>query len=75
MSGQEKEKIFHTELVKYGVKYEKAQKAAQLLASGKPDELLTQQERQIVLEACYEWSKQRKRYKHLKSLLDSERLN
>jgi hypothetical protein len=71
MSELEKEKIFHTQLVKYGVKYEQAHKAAQILASQKPDELLTPQERQIITEACNQWSRQRKRYKSLQSLVDS----
>lgn len=68
MTIEEKETIFHTELVKYGVEYEKARKAAQILASSKPDELLAEEEIQIVKEACNEWSKQHRLYQRLKSL-------
>jgi hypothetical protein len=35
-SVEEKEKLFHTALVKCGVKYELAAQAARVLASGKP---------------------------------------
>jgi hypothetical protein len=44
ISAEEKEKIFHTELVKYGVEYEQARKAAQILACSQADELLSQQD-------------------------------
>ncbi len=65
----EKERIFHTQLVKYGVEYDKAAKAAKILASGKPDELLTNEEIQLVKEVCRDWSIQNKRYKRLNSLV------
>ncbi len=67
-SVEEKEKIFCTELVKYGVEYKKASKAAHILASLKPDELLTEEEIRIVTEACNAWSIRHKQYKRLKSL-------
>jgi hypothetical protein len=63
---EEKEKLFHSELVKYGVKYELAAQAAKILVSGKPDELLTQQEIQLVEQVCREWLT---RHKSLSSLL------
>ncbi|MFN6485132.1 MULTISPECIES: hypothetical protein [unclassified Nostoc] len=71
ISVEEKEKIFHTELVKYGVEYEQARKAAQILASSQPDELLSQQDRQIVTQVCNKWSAERKRYKRITSVVDS----
>ncbi|MGV0103485.1 hypothetical protein [Nostoc sp. DSM 114167] len=71
ISVEEKEKIFHTELVKYGVEYEQARKAAQILAYSQPDELLSQQDRQIVTQACHKWSTERKRYKRIISVVDS----
>ncbi|MEH2162450.1 MAG: hypothetical protein V7K38_15760 [Nostoc sp.] len=46
ISAEEKKKIFHIELVKYGVEYEQARKAAQILACSQADELLSQQDRQ-----------------------------
>ncbi|RCJ24815.1 hypothetical protein A6770_03935 [Nostoc minutum NIES-26] len=70
VSVKEKEKIFCTELVKHGVKYETAIKAARILASGQPDELLTVDEIIIVKEACEKWSVQKKRIKRLKSLIE-----
>lgn len=69
MPVQEKERLFHTELVKYGVEYRIASKVARILASGKPDELLTQQERQIVQEACQKWFTQHKRKKRIDSMI------
>ena len=53
-SVEEKEKLFHTALVKCGVKYELAAQAARILASGKPDELWTREEIQLVKEVCTE---------------------
>ncbi|MBD2778068.1 serine/threonine-protein kinase [Iningainema tapete] len=61
VSFTEKKEIFHTELVKHGVGYQKADQAAWILASGKPDELLTDEEIQLVTEVCQEWSRQHKR--------------
>ncbi|MDF2386848.1 hypothetical protein JMG10_35630 [Nostoc ellipsosporum NOK] len=69
ISVKEKEKIFCTELVKHGVKYETAVKAARILASGQPDEVLTADEIKIVKEACENWSFQKKRIKRLKSII------
>ncbi|MBD2533824.1 hypothetical protein H6G97_31450 [Nostoc flagelliforme FACHB-838] len=71
LSKKEKEKIFHTELVKFGVKYDRAAKAAYILASGKSDELLTEQEKRFVIEVCEEWSKNHKRYKELQQIAGS----
>lgn len=65
-SFEQKQELFHTQLVKHGVKYQKAAEAARILASGKPDELLTNEEIQLVTEVCKEWSIQ---YKRLTSLL------
>lgn len=58
---KEKEKFFHTELVKYGVDYYKAAKVAKILASGKPDELLNDKDIQLAEEVCKQWLRQRKR--------------
>ena len=71
ISVEEKEKIFHTELIKYGVGYEQARKAAQILACGQPDELLSEQDRQAVTQACNKWSTERKRYKRITSVANS----
>ncbi|MBD2430149.1 MULTISPECIES: hypothetical protein [Fischerella] len=69
MYSKEKEDFFHTELVKYGVDYQRAAQVAHILASGKPDELLSEKEIQIAEEVCREWLRQYKRYKHLISNL------
>ncbi|MEJ6485984.1 hypothetical protein N0Y54_32755, partial [Nostoc punctiforme UO1] len=69
ISDEEIEKIFCTELVKYGVKYEKAVIAAKILASGQPDDFLSSEERKIVKQACEKWFLQNSRYKKLKALV------
>lgn len=58
---QDKQQLLHTQLVKFGIHYRKAAIAAEILASGKPDELLTEEEIQLTKEVCKEWLKQRKR--------------
>lgn len=68
ISQEEKERLFHTQLVKYGVKFEKAAKVAKILASGQSEEDLTQEEKQLVTEACKQWLKGHKRHKQLISL-------
>ncbi|MFB2772504.1 hypothetical protein ACE1AT_24970 [Pelatocladus sp. BLCC-F211] len=67
MYSKEKEEFFHTELVKYGVDYHRAAKVAQILASGTPDELLSEKEIQLAEEVCKEWLRQYQRYKRLTS--------
>lgn len=61
MSLKEKEEFFHIELVKHGVEYHKAAEVARIIVSGKPDELLTDKERQLATEVCRQWVKQRQR--------------
>ncbi|WP_335075280.1 hypothetical protein [Nostoc sp.] len=53
---EEREKIFCTELVNRGVEHQKAVIAAKILASGQSDELLSLEEKQIVKDACKQWS-------------------
>ncbi|MCC5642779.1 hypothetical protein LC607_07440 [Nostoc sp. CHAB 5824] len=69
MPVQDLEEFFHTQLVKHGVNYNLAAKAAKILASGKPDELLTVEEKHLATEVCQQWSKQRQRLERLNSLL------
>ncbi|QLE56350.1 hypothetical protein [Nostoc sp. TCL26-01] len=68
MSQVEKEKIFHTQLVKYGVKYEQAARVAKIIASGKSEELLTPEEKQLVKEACQQWLTGHRRFRQISSL-------
>ncbi|BBD64674.1 hypothetical protein NIES4072_16620 [Nostoc commune NIES-4072] len=69
MSVQNLEEFFHTQLVKHGVNYNLAARAAKILASGKPDELLTAEEKHLATEVCQHWSKQRQRLQRLNSHL------
>ena len=61
ISPKQKEELFHTELVKHGVPYHKAAKAARILVSNPPEDTLTDEETKLVQEACREWLKQRQR--------------
>ncbi|MUG97927.1 hypothetical protein F7734_38725 [Scytonema sp. UIC 10036] len=67
LSVEEKERLFHTELVKHGVSYSDAARVAKILASETPDELLTVKDIQLTTEACKIWLKQHRR---LASLLN-----
>ncbi|MCC5600553.1 hypothetical protein [Nostoc favosum] len=67
---EEREKIFCTELVKYGVEYEKAVIAAKIIASGQGDEHLSPSEIEIVKDACKKWSEQNQRLKRLKAVVN-----
>ncbi|QSJ20972.1 hypothetical protein JYQ62_26750 [Nostoc sp. UHCC 0702] len=58
---QDKEQLLHTQLVKCGVHYGKAAKVAKIIASGYPDELLTDDEIKLTQEVCREWLRQRQR--------------
>ena len=69
MSLQDLEEFFHTQLVKHGVNYNLAAKAAKILASRKPDELLTAEEKDLATEVCQQWFKQRQRLERLNSHL------
>ena len=44
ISPEQKEPLFHTELVKYGIPYHKAAKAAKILVSNPPEETLTDED-------------------------------
>ncbi len=72
ISVEEKERLFHTQLVKHGVSYSDAARVARILAYEQPDELLTSEEIQLTTEACKIWLKQHKR---LTSLIKSSNLS
>jgi hypothetical protein len=44
----ESEPLFYTQLVKHGVEFQKAAKVARILASGKSERLLANEDRQLV---------------------------
>lgn len=67
---EEREKIFCTELVKYGVEYEEAVIAAKIIASGQEDEFLSPSEIKIVKNACKKWSEQNQRFKRLQTAVN-----
>ncbi|MBD2165135.1 hypothetical protein H6G04_12060 [Calothrix membranacea FACHB-236] len=58
---QKERQLLHTELVKYGIDYDTAAKAAQILAEKKPDEVLTEEEIQLTKQVCELWLQQRNR--------------
>jgi uncharacterized DUF497 family protein len=61
ISIEEKEKLFHTKLVKHGVSYSDAARVAKILASETPDEHLTAEDRQLTTEVCKIWLQHHKR--------------
>ena len=65
LSNEDKERIYQTDLVKYGVKADKAAKAAQILASDEIEKVLTEEEKRLVTEACKECLNNYNRYKDL----------
>ncbi|QSJ18825.1 hypothetical protein JYQ62_08755 [Nostoc sp. UHCC 0702] len=60
-SSKEREKFFHTQLVKYGINYQKAAKVARIIASGCPDTLLTEEEIRLSKQVCQDWLRQHQR--------------
>jgi len=75
ISSKQKEELFHTELVKHGIPYHKAAKAAKILVSNPPEETLTTEEVELVQEACREWLKQRQRLNFVLQQLSTFRAN
>ncbi|WP_017739817.1 hypothetical protein [Scytonema hofmannii] len=55
---QENENLYQAELLRYGVEQKLASEAAKILASEKPDELLSSEELSAIVEACEQWSTQ-----------------
>ena len=54
-SCNDRKKVFLAQFIKGGVEYSLALQAAQILASGKPEELLTREEQALVEQACHLW--------------------
>ncbi|BAY61438.1 hypothetical protein NIES22_15030 [Calothrix brevissima NIES-22] len=67
LSKEGKKMFFHTELVRFGVKYDRATQVANILAAEKPDELLTEEEKQLIDEVCNEWLNNYNRYKNIQN--------
>jgi hypothetical protein len=68
-SAPEREKLFHNELVKYGVQYQKAAQVAKILAAQEWDEQMTDAEERLVEEVCQQWLQQRKRLNFINTIL------
>ncbi|MBW4632382.1 MAG: hypothetical protein KME30_10925 [Iphinoe sp. HA4291-MV1] len=69
MSTEEKEALYYCELVRYGIDFKEALTVAKILASEKPDELLTEEEKKLVTEVCKLWIVKHKHFKHLNPYL------
>ncbi len=67
---QEKERFFHTELVKACVPYHQAAKAARIIASEHPNEQMPEEEIQLVNQVCRQWLEQRQRWKVISQIVD-----
>jgi hypothetical protein len=61
ISIEEKERLFHAELVKVGVDYQQAARVAKLLAQNIAEEDLTSEEAQLSETACRIWLQHRQR--------------
>ncbi|WP_342001111.1 hypothetical protein [Chlorogloeopsis sp. ULAP02] len=62
MFSNEKEKFFHTELVRYGVDYQRAAKVAKILVSEMSEQFLTDEEIRLAEDVCREWLGNHKRF-------------
>lgn len=67
---EEREWLFHAELIKAGVDFQRAAQTAKILAMRKPDEQLTPEEQQLVKSACAQWLAQRKRMRFISQVLN-----
>lgn len=70
LSVQEKEQLFQLELVKACVPYDQAVKAARILVSGCPDKLLSDEDIEVVRQACLHWLEQRKRQTFISKVIE-----
>ncbi len=70
MSVEDKVQFFHTELVKVGVDFHQAAKAAEILVSGESDEHLSPEEIEAVKTACAQWLKRRNQLKFIERALE-----
>lgn len=55
----DRQKVFLAQFIKGGVEYSLAIQAAQILAAGKPEELLTPEEQELLEQACRLWLEHR----------------
>ena len=70
ISVEELEQLFLLELVKAGVGFPQAAKAAKFLANRLPEEQLTSEDNQLIQDACALWLAQRKRLTLIEQVLN-----
>lgn len=71
LSSEEKQKFFHTEFIKSGVEYHQAAEAARILVSDQPDDHFSDEQIQLVKEACKQWLSYRKRWHTISNALNT----
>ncbi len=69
ISLEQKELLYYTDLIRYGVDLTIAAKVAKILAFGSSDEILNPEEKKLVTDACKLWIENRNCLKHLNPLL------
>jgi hypothetical protein len=67
----ERQKVFLAQFIKGGVEYSLALQVAEILASQKPEELLTDEEKELVEQACRLWLDHRNGMNRIKHALAS----
>lgn len=65
LSKEDKEQIYHTDLLEYGIKSDKAGKIAKTLASNESDKVFSEEEKQLVTNAYKECLNSYNKYKNL----------
>ncbi|MBD2098467.1 hypothetical protein H6F90_25685 [Trichocoleus sp. FACHB-591] len=66
---QKQEQLFRTELIKWGIEFEKAIKVARILALNIPNEKLSSSDTALVEEVCQEWFEKRKHWEQFKRVM------
>jgi hypothetical protein len=66
---QKQEKIFHEELIKWGIESERAIKVAKILALNLPNERLNSDEIALIKEVCQEWLEKRRQWEQLRQVM------
>lgn len=69
ISFEDRQQLFHTELVRVGIDFHQAERVANLLAKNL-DEQLTPEEYQLVQTVCKQWLTQRKRLNFISQVLN-----
>ncbi|MBD2462092.1 hypothetical protein H6G89_13645 [Oscillatoria sp. FACHB-1407] len=70
LNNKERKKLFFIELVRAGISFDDAYVVSEIVASAKPPEDLTLQERWLVKEVCQKWLDERNRENFLQHRLE-----